>query len=319
MSIKLTIHSVKKSGGQPKSSLFSDHSGTEQSLMATQATVQQEILQLKHIPPLSATATQLLEAASDPEVEVEHIAGIIGQDPPLSARILGMANAAYFMGTQPVYTIKEAIIRVLGLNLVKGLALSMAMTGSIDTRACHNFDLTRYWVQALGCAALSRMIALKINPRQPLNLDALYLCGLLQNLGTLVLAYLFPQPLSSVLAIAKEDPDADILALEEQHIGISHTAMGEQLAIRWHLPEMVVHTIAGLDRHHSPGAYHTEVILINRTAAWAAQYAAKGKNALKNDTLLSQLEGIDESMLTEIEAQFHSQYGELQATARMLN
>ncbi len=287
--------------------------------MATQATVQHEILQLKHIPPLSISATRLLEAASDPEVEVDRIADIIDQDPPLSARILGMANAAYFMGTQPVYTTKEAIIRVLGLNLVKGLALSMAMTGSFDTRKCSNFDLTSYWSQALGCAVLSRMIALKIEPRHQPNLDGLYLCGLLQNLGMLVLAYLFPHPLSAVLAEIKEHPDADVLALEEQHIGINHIAIGEQLAIRWHLPEMVIHTIAGLNHDNHPNTYSTEVILISRTAAWANQYLAEHKSGLKNDTLLSKLEGVDESILAEIEEQFHNQCSELQATARMLN
>ncbi len=287
--------------------------------MATQTTVQHEILQLKHIPPLSITATQLLKAASDPEVEVDCIANIIDQDPPLSARILGMANAAYFMGTQPVYTTKEAIIRVLGLNLVKSLALSMSMTGGIDTRKCSNFDLTNYWSQALGCAALSRMIALKIEPKHQPNLDGLYLCGLLQNLGMLVLAYLFPHPLSAVLAATKESPDADILALEEQHIGINHMAIGEQLAIRWHLPEMVIHTIAGLNHNHHPGIYSTEVILISRTAAWANQYLTESKRGIKNDTLLSQLEGVDESILTEIEERFHNQCSELQATARMLN
>jgi len=287
--------------------------------MATQTTFQREILQLKHIPPLSVTATQLLKATSDPEIEVDTIANIIDQDPPLSARILGMANAAYFMSTQPVYTTKEAIIRVLGLNLVKGLALSLAMTGSIDTKKCSNFDLANYWSQALGCAALSRLIALKIAPAHQPDLNGLYLCGLLHNLGTLILAYLFPLPLSTVLAEIKNNPHTDILVLEEKHIGINQIETGEQLAIRWHLPDMVVHTIAGLHCNNPSTPYPTEVTLISRSAAWVNQYLTEGKGGIKNDVMLCQLEGINESILAEIEEQFHNQCNELRATARMLN
>ncbi len=73
-----------------------------------------EVLELKHLPPLSITATRLLEAVGDPDVDVERLAEIINQDPGLMGRIVGLANAAYFGQRNPITTVQEAIFVFLG-------------------------------------------------------------------------------------------------------------------------------------------------------------------------------------------------------------
>ncbi|HEC15563.1 MAG TPA: HDOD domain-containing protein [Sedimenticola sp.] len=286
--------------------------------LATQAVFRRKILEVKHLPPLSVTANRLLEVTANPDAEIDEIAGIIGRDPGLSARILGLANAAYFASAQPVTTVREAIIRVLGLNMVKSLALSMAMCGSFKTGDCKAFDLEDYWRHALGCAVLSRMLALKAKPEPGPDPDSLYLCGLMHNLGLLVLAYVFPAPLSAALAEAKEAPDADVLMLEREHIGIDHIEAGEWLSHRWHLPEIVVHAIGSLNRDDYSGPFQNEVVIVSRAAHWVRRYLAGEGNGLQDDEALCRLQGLDKQMLADVEEAFFHQWEELQALSRML-
>ena len=93
-------------------------------------------MDLEHLPPLTPVATRLLAVTSDPDLAINELAAIIEQDPPLTARILGLANSAFFGQVNPIFKVEHAIIRVLGLNMVRSLALSIALTGG--TVACQS-------------------------------------------------------------------------------------------------------------------------------------------------------------------------------------
>ena len=92
---------------------------------------------------------------ADDRFSLEDLALVINQDPGLSARILGLANSAYFGQTNPILTVEDAIIRVLGLNMVKSLAVSIAVSGVFDSSACRSFDLHEYWSHSLSIAMLA--------------------------------------------------------------------------------------------------------------------------------------------------------------------
>ncbi|MCU7810600.1 MAG: HDOD domain-containing protein, partial [Candidatus Thiodiazotropha sp. (ex Notomyrtea botanica)] len=89
--------------------------------MQTASTATHKVLKLKHLPPLSSTATRLLELLADEDLSLELLSNVISQDPGISARILGVANSAYFGQTSPIHSVEEAVIRVLGLNMVRSL------------------------------------------------------------------------------------------------------------------------------------------------------------------------------------------------------
>ena len=67
----------------------------------------QQILMLKQLPPLSATAARLLESLSNDNFSLSTLSGIISQDPGITARILGVANSAYFGQTKPIHSVEE--------------------------------------------------------------------------------------------------------------------------------------------------------------------------------------------------------------------
>ncbi len=277
-----------------------------------------EILNIKHLPPLSATATQLLDTVSDPGVEIDLLAKIIANDPGLSARILGLANAAFFAQANPVNTVKEAIVRVLGINMVKSLAMSIAMCGVFDTSKCKEFDLAQYWTSALGCAALSRQIALKIPASLRPDIDSVYLCGLMRSLGALILAYVSPVEYDAVFKALKSDPLADKRALEEEMVGLSMSQAGEWLASRWHMPTTVVSVIAHNSDRNFSGEHEGEVLIVGAVSNWIMRFQRGEEYLISSDTRLTERLELEAALLDEVEEAFRGKWDEIRSLANGL-
>jgi HD-like signal output (HDOD) protein len=264
------------------------------------------------------TATHLLGMLSDDSFTLQQLADAINQDPGLSARILGLANSAYFAQKNPILSIEEAIIRVLGLNMVKSLAFSIAASGVFETKGCRSFDLQEYWRHSLSIAMLSRQACLAIDSKIQPDADGIYLAGLLYELGVLVLVHEFPQEYARVLLMSKQQPDKDRLELETEIIGIDHFQAGAWLGHRWHLPEMVVRTIAQETSESVDSCGHCEGLLVASLAQWI-------KNPLPTESKLTQplpeLEmhcGLSKEQLNAIKADFLNKEEEIQMIAKML-
>lgn len=284
----------------------------------TMAATKSEVIKIKHLPPLSATATRLLELVGDPNVEIDDLTQIIDRDPALSARILGLANSAYFAQSRPIHRVRDAIIRVLGLNMVKSLALSIAMCGAFDTRKCKGFNLEEYWCAALGSAAMSQAVATQTHADQALLSDSVYLCGMMWNLGALVLAHLYPEGMSQVYATLAEEPEADARALERQYIGFDSQQAGAWVAQRWHMPEAVVTAIVHQGDVNYQGAHEGEVLITGAVAQWISGYLAGDEALLSEaDPLVTRME-IGRDALRALDTRFREQCEELRATARLL-
>ena len=199
----------------------------------------QEIL---HLPPLPAVATQLLKEVADEDVDIGHLAELIEQDPGLAARIVGIANSAYFARQREIHRVGDAITRVLGLNLVRGLAIGIALSKPFDVNACPEFELSRYWYRAFVSAQLSNAVGPHLDLEPDLR-ECLFLAGLVHNLGQLVLVHAFPSRMADVFHQKQADPEQSLLTLESRALAMTELQAGTVIAKRWKLPRCVTHTI----------------------------------------------------------------------------
>lgn len=106
------------------------------STITTSTSIRLEIQKIKELPPLPVIAQQLLAALNSDEVSIDEIAKVIQSDPIVTSRILGLANSAFFGFRRSLYNLTEAIVTVLGLDLVRALGLAMVMGGVFDVRKC---------------------------------------------------------------------------------------------------------------------------------------------------------------------------------------
>jgi len=271
------------------------------------------------LPPLPRTASQLLEVVGDPDVEIDQVVAIIEKDPPLTARILGLANSAYFGQVREINTIREAIIRVLGMNLVKSLSLSIAMAGTFDTSSCREFSVADYWYSSLGTATLARMIVQRSPVTSAAIVDSVYLCGLLHKLGLLLLANLFPKEVSAVLAEHRRNPDLDLQTLERDSIGVDHMVAGEWLLSRWHLPESVTEVIGYFDNIDYNGLYRLHLAANRAASHWVTAEMSGKQFPLGADQTMLQVLGLGQAECSVIEKRFLSQVDELRMVSRLLD
>ncbi len=229
----------------------------------------QQILAIQYLPPLSVTATRLLALFGNEDLSLKDLSETINQDPGLSAKVLGLANSAYFGQSQPVLSVEDAIIRVLGLNMVKSLAFSIALSGVFDTTRCPGFDLRAYWFDSLTLAVLSRQVGVAMAIDRRPNLDAVYLAGLLSNIGVLVLAHSFPEAFAEVLSKRNQsNKPPDILQTE--CIGLDQNTAGALLADRWHLPKIIIEVIERVGKSSDERLEDAPVVvwIVDQVAHW---------------------------------------------------
>ena len=271
----------------------------------------ESIIAVDSIPPLPATAATLLRMAADPDVEIEDLAMVIERDPALTARLIGIANSAFYAPRIPVVTVKDAIIRVLGLNLVRNMAFGMAMAGGFSTAACQRFDLTVYWLMALGTADMASGLARASTSEDVPDPDAVYLAGLMHNVGELLLAYLWPDRLNQALTCIETQPDVSLIDAQREVIGVDQWTAGALLARHWQLPQVVIDGIDSLGATaEAPGS--PELGLILRTARrWVG-----GVVAGRPDTL--RVDGVDEAYCEYRSSAFISRYDALKALAHSM-
>jgi len=282
--------------------------------------VRQEILDIKHLPPLSVTASRLLETVANPDVEIAELSYIISQDPGLMARIIGLANAAYFGQAVAITTVHDAIVRVLGINMVKSLAISISVSGAFRSDECTGFSTKQYWFNAIGCATMSRMMALRIPTAERPDPEKVYLSGLLHNLGCLVLAHMFPVKLSKVYKIIQQDTEADLEALQQEHLGVDWVSAGEWLVSRWHLPDFVSDVMGSVaDRSYAPQDKY-DITLIRAAVRWLKGYpgAEDEGHRLSAGFGPSEIPGLGVDALDLIEDKFLGKCEELDALASRL-
>ena len=204
-----------------------------------QARVQDVLL----LPPLPAIACRLLKLVAREDCHIEELATLIEQDPGLTARIIGIANSAYFARRSEICSVADAIVRVLGLNLVRGIAIGIALSKPFDASACKSFQLDRYWYRAVQTANLAARLGTLSSLEQPLR-DCLSLCGLLHNLGQLALVHVFPDRMARVFDAWARQPGEGLLALESKHLAMTEIDAGAILARRWQLPPSVTDVVA---------------------------------------------------------------------------
>lgn len=216
--------------------------------------VRKEVYKLRELPPLSEVAQEIFDAVNDEEIALEDLAEVIERSPEISARLIGLANSAYFGRSGDVHCVTDAIIRVLGLNTVKSIALAYTLSGCFDLRTCPHFNAYEYWQHCILTGTLAQRACQKSRlPERPRPQDA-YTAGLTCGLGQLALVHLFPREMSDIYLMLTRSSSRDINELCQEQLGTNPGEAGHWLAQHWGLPELLGSVLS----HHHVATYRDE-------------------------------------------------------------
>ena len=191
------------------------------------------------LPPLPATAQEILTCFGDEFIDADRVATVVEGDPGICAKLLGLANSAYFGLAEPVNDMGEAISRVLGVDTVRSLVLAMAIQQSFNTKQCPEFEIERFWTQSLMAAECCKKIALADESADDAERDLAYSAGLCHNLGLMALTHIEPKRTNRVLKAHRggDDPLADLF---QEEFETDHKIVTAELGRIWSLPAPMV-------------------------------------------------------------------------------
>lgn len=188
------------------------------------------------IPPLSVTAQKILRLRSNPNAYVDELTGIVETDPAMAAQVMSWASSPYYAAPGKVRSIEDAIIRVLGFDLVINLALGLSLGKTLklpDQSTKQNRD---YWQHAIYTASLIEGLALAMPRVLRPELGLVYLSGLLHSFGHVLLAHIFPPYFSLVNQYLEANPHLQACYIEHFLLGITREQMGAWLMQHWQMP-----------------------------------------------------------------------------------
>jgi putative nucleotidyltransferase with HDIG domain len=198
------------------------------------------------LPTLPTVITQMIGLIDNPKTSARDVARLIATDQALTAKILKLANSAFYGFPREIATVNHAVV-VLGFETVKSLGLSVSVLerfagGGGET----GFDRQKFWEHSIACGVAARLLAGKLRYR--IEGEA-FAAGILHDIGKLILSQYFAEEFGQALALAQAE-GLYIGKAEEQVLGVTHAEVGTWLAERWNLPERLVQAIA---YHHAPG------------------------------------------------------------------
>jgi len=199
------------------------------------------------LPSVPEIYSELIEELQNPDADNEDMARIVLKDGGMTARILKLANSAFFGFGQEISDISQAII-YLGTETIKSLILFSNAFSEHEQLKFPGFAVESLWQHSLEAACASKRIAIHEDEERKVTEEA-YVAGLLHDVGKLMLAANLPAQYQEAIAVARREK-VPLSVVERKMFGADHADIGGYLLGLWGLPVPVVEAIA---LHHRPG------------------------------------------------------------------
>lgn len=203
----------------------------------------------ENLPTLPGIALRILEAVKNENTHLDELGEILSMDPPLSGKILGLINSAFYALPVKVTSVSHAV-NLLGLNTVKKVALSFSLLRLVKPNKEDEFDYAEFWRGSVMAAVVCRMLAKEVIPSMA---EDGFTLGLLHEIGRLSLNRCLPKQYNLVLKEQRDTP-CEFYEAEKQILGFTHMELGGALIKQWGLPEFFYEPV---QLHHFPEQIET--------------------------------------------------------------
>lgn len=219
-------------------------------MVAASLKLEEILRKTQDLPSLPKAAIMVMRETDRAEASAASVAALISQDQAITARVLRLANSAYFGLSRQVLDIQEAVV-ILGMRNVRNLAI-VASTFPWLMRPLKGYKLgpKQMWTHSFCVAIAAKDLATKTKKADP---DVAFTAGLLHNIGKVVLSIWLENKVDTMVDLAvRENISFD--QMERKVLGFSHADIGAHLAAQWNLPQTFVDAI---QFHHSPNEAET--------------------------------------------------------------
>lgn len=214
---------------------------------------------IDELPTLPSTVTRLLTLFEDKRSNASVITELIQKDPALAAKILKVANSAYYGFSQKISDLERAVA-LLGFNMVKSLAVSIGVMKSLPIQNKTNFSVKELWNHSVKVAILLREMGKRLYSEK--ESEHLFILGLLHDVGMIVFDQFFSDKFQEVLEEAQSAERKDLYRIEQKIIGFDHGEIGGMLLTRWNFPPIISTSVNSHHHKFSTGEDLTKEIML---------------------------------------------------------
>jgi putative nucleotidyltransferase with HDIG domain len=272
------------------------------------------VMDLKALPFVAAEIVQL---TSHPGANAKDLTETIQRDQALTARLLRLANSAFYALHGRAQNLTQAVARI-GFREIRQIALAVTILDELKGKGEKGFlDRQAFWRHCLGTAVLAKEIA-TLGGRGPEAVEGAFLAGLLHDIGKAFLDDHFHEEYGGTIRAASTE-NIPLHEAERRTLGMDHTAVAQKILEKWRLPESLAEPIVhhhssweGLRRQGVKDLGLVSMVWISNTLVKAACVGSSGNDALDEipDDLARYLK-LDQTRMNQILATLDQQVEEL--------
>jgi HD-like signal output (HDOD) protein len=200
------------------------------------------LIDVRTLPARRPALLRVVELVDSPRCSLRALADAAAGDPVFTARLLHLANSAYYGRSGRVTTIGGAVA-VVGADAVRGLAVTMALGLSGEQgRLPEGFG-----ERAAAAAVGSQLVA----PSVGADPGDAFTVGLLHEVGQALMFRAAPREYAALL---RSHDETTLAQAERGWCGTTSGELAEWALLDVGLPHTLCHTIAGLHRDAETGA-----------------------------------------------------------------
>ncbi|MCP4294865.1 MAG: HDOD domain-containing protein, partial [Proteobacteria bacterium] len=204
-----------------------------------------ELVDKSKISSIQSVVSGIIDVINDPESSAKDLKDIIEIDPPLTARVIKVANSAYYCSPRKISEIQHAVIWI-GFDVVKEIVLSQKVCEVFNKdETINGYSGSSLWKHSVAVALLGKMIYRREFGERGENA---YVAGLLHDIGIIVENQFLENDFREVLNKVKQEKK-NLSAAEYEVLGYTHTDIGKTLTDHWGFPQELV---VAMGNHHNP-------------------------------------------------------------------
>ncbi|MBU0996386.1 MAG: HDOD domain-containing protein [Proteobacteria bacterium] len=187
------------------------------------------------IPVLPHIVQEIRDLLDSSQPSIEDLAIIIEKDAVMSTKLISVANAPLFMGSDKVTNVNGALLR-LGMEETQSIVSAIVNKNLYQSdNKCSQELLTKLWLHSFACAVCGKLIARELGAG---NLENIFLMGIIHDIGKVLL----------IQAIETISPAEAFESIGVQiAIHQIHTVFGAVLIKKWGFSEEFVNIV---ENHH---------------------------------------------------------------------
>lgn len=205
------------------------------------------------LPALPKAACHIMAVIEDPKTTATRLEKALAMDQALTAKVLRIANSPFYGAVREIRTVSEAIVR-LGFVSIRNWTVVTA-TKSVFLAPGAGSLYKKIWRQSVMSAMSGQLVAQTLRIGEPENI---FIGGLMQNIGQLVLARSHPELFQQILT-ESEHTSRPYHEVEKQLLGFDHGELGALLIKEWNLSQDLEEAVRWHHRFDEPGAGNAKV------------------------------------------------------------